>query len=377
MSLANRIPERALFGPGPTNVAAEVRAAAAALTLGHLDPLFAELMEEVKDMLRQVMGTRNAMTFPLSAPASLAMEAAFVNLMEPGDTAIIGINGVFGGRMADIVERLGGQVVRVESDWGTPVDAEAMRAAIAEHPQARVVGFVHAETSTGTLTDPAPICAAACAAGMFSVVDTVTGLIGSRVEVDAWGGDVVYSGTQKCLAAPPGLAPITFSEAAVERIRTREAPVQSWFCDLNLVMGYWSGEGGRSYHHTAPVDAIYGLHAALSRVLAEGPEAARTRHEAAHARLVRGLAAMGLSLPVAPEHRLPQLNVVTVPQGIDEAAVRRSLLDRRGVEIGAGLGAFAGKVWRLGLMGDNARPERVDLLLEALREAMAGTEPVS
>lgn len=360
------LPERALFGPGPCNVAPQVRQALAGPTLGHLDPLFAQMMEEVKDMLRQVMGTTNAMTFPMSAPASLAMETAFVNLMEPGDVAIIGINGVFGGRMADIVQRLGGTVVRVEAEWGQPVDADAMAAAIRANPTARVVGFVHAETSTGVLTDPAPICRAAMEAGMLSVVDTVTGLVGSRVEVDVWGADVVYAGTQKCLAVPPGLAPITFSDRALARIASRDTQAQSWFCDLNLVMGYWSGDGARSYHHTAPVNAIYGLHVGLRRVLDEGLAAARARHEAAHERLKNGLGALGLTLFVDEPHRLAQLNVVSVPDGVDGAAVRRNLLEKHNLEIGPGLGALADKVWRIGLMGENARPDRVDFVLDAL-----------
>lgn len=365
------IPERALFGPGPSNVSASVRNALAAPTLGHLDPLFAAIMEDTKVMLRAVFGTRNAMTFPLSAPASLAMEAAFVNLMESGDTAIVGINGVFGGRMADIVERLGGRVVRVVSDWGMPVSAEAMREAIRANPDARVVAFVHAETSTGVMTDPAPICAAATAAGMLSVVDTVTGLVGSEVRVDAWGADVVYSGTQKCLSVPPGLAPITFSDRALDRVRSRASKVQSWFCDLNLVMGYWSDDGARTYHHTAPVNAIYGLHRGLREVLEEGLDEARERHAAAHRALLRGLGRLGLEMTVAPKHRLPQLNVVAVPKGIDEAVVRRELLERHNLEIGAGLGELAGKVWRIGLMGENARPARVELLLKALRGALS------
>lgn len=377
MTSAVTLPERALFGPGPCNVHPDVRTAMAAPTLGHLDPLFAEMMEEVKDMLRQVMGTKNAMTFPLSAPASLAMEAAFVNLMEPGDKAIIGINGVFGGRMADIAQRLGGTVVRVESDWGKPVEPAAMIQAMKDNADARVVAFVHAETSTGVLTDPAPICRAASDAGMLSIVDTVTGLIGSRVEVDEWGADVVYSGTQKCLAVPPGLAPITFSDRALDRIRARKAPVQSWFCDLNLVMGYWSGDGARSYHHTAPVNAIYALHEGLCRVLDEGLDAVRARHDAAHATLRTGLAALGLSLFVDEADRLPQLNVVNVPDGVDEVAVRSDLISKHDLEIGAGLGALAGKVWRIGLMGENARPARVSMVLEALRVALSEEKAIA
>jgi alanine-glyoxylate transaminase/serine-glyoxylate transaminase/serine-pyruvate transaminase len=360
------IPERALFGPGPCNVAPEVLAATAQPAIGHLDPVFSAMMEEVKDMLRQVFGTQNATTFPISAPASLAMESALVNLLEPGDTAIVGINGVFGTRMADIVRRAGATAVTVEADWGTPLSLDAMKVAIAENPSARLVAFVHAETSTGVRTDPAPICAAASDAGMLSVVDTVTGLVGSEVAVDAWGADVVYSGTQKCLAVPPGLAPITFSQKAIDRITSREAVVQSWFCDLNLVLGYWSGDGARSYHHTAPVNAVYGLHAGLKRVLDEGLEAARTRHNDAHRHLAQGMAQLGLDFLVDAEHRLPQLNVVKVPEGVDEAKVRQRLLNEYDIEIGAGLGPLAGKVWRIGLMGENARPERVSMVLDAL-----------
>ena len=296
------IPDRALFGPGPSNVAPAVLAATAQPAIGHLDPVFGAMMEEVKEMLRTAFGTRNAVTFPISAPASLAMEASLVNLLEPGDTAIVGINGVFGTRMAEIARRAGAEVVEIRSDWGTPVDADAMRAAIAETPGAKLVAFVQAETSTGTHTDPAPICAAAREAGILSVVDCVTGLVGSEIRADDWGADVVYSGTQKCLSVPPGLAPITFSDRAVAAIRGRSRPVQSWFCDLNLVLGYWSGEGARSYHHTAPVNAIYGLHAGLSRLLDEGLDAALARHRAAHERLAAalpGLRCGEFSLPAA------------------------------------------------------------------------------
>ena len=364
------LPERALFGPGPCNVSTEVLQSMAAPTLGHLDPLFAQIMEETKDMLRTAFGTGNAMTFPLSAPASLAMEASFVNIVEPGDTVIVGINGVFGGRMADIADRLGCNVVRVEADWGKPIDADEMRAAIDTTPHARLVAFVHAETSTGVMTDPAPICAAANKGGMLSIVDTVTGLVGSEVNVDAWGADIVYSGTQKCLAVPPGLAPITFSDQALNRIQSRSSKVQSWFCDLNLVMGYWSGDGARTYHHTAPVNAVYGLHTGLRAVLDEGLPEAVARHRAAHEALKSGLENLGLSLFVDEAHRLPQLNVVTVPRDLDEAAVRVQLLNDHDLEIGAGLGALAGKVWRIGLMGNNARPERVALVLDALADAI-------
>ncbi len=371
MSIPTLASKRDLFGPGPCNVSVSVLESMSAPTLGHLDPQFSTIMEDTKAMLRPVFGTKNDMTFPMSSPASLAMEAALVNLLEPGDTAIVGVNGVFGGRMADIVSRIGATPVIVASEWGQPVSLEAMQQAMLDNPTARLVAFVHAETSTGVLTKPGPICRAAGALGMLSVVDSVTGLVGSKMAVDEWGADVVYSGTQKCLSVPPGLAPITFSERALERIRSRKTQVQSWFCDLNLVMGYWSGEGARSYHHTAPVNAIYGLYTGLSAVLVEGLDEARERHDAAHAHLVKGLDELGLQLFVEPQHRLPQLNVVCVPDDVDEAAVRRELLEVHNVEIGAGLGSLAGKVWRIGLMGENARTERVDLVLNALNSAVS------
>lgn len=364
------IPERLLMGPGPSNTSPEVLAAMARPTIGHLDPVFQDLMEQIKGLLRYAFQTENPMTFPISAPASLAMESALVNLLEPGDTAIIAQNGVFGGRMADIAKRAGAEVVHLTFDWGRPVDPDAVAEAIRTHPEAKLVAFVHAETSTGAQSDAATLCALAREAGMLSIVDTVTGLAGVPVTVDAWGADVVYSGTQKCLSVPPGLAPITFSPRAVAAIEARKTPVQSWFCDLNLVLGYWSGAGGRSYHHTAPVNALYGLHHGLRDLEAEGLEQSWARHRQVHDQLAQGLAALDLSFLVAPEHRLPQLNTVHVPAGVDEAAVRRALLQDHGIELGAGLGVLAGKVWRIGLMGHTARPENVRRLLGALEQVL-------
>lgn len=368
MTQSNDWPTRLLMGPGPSNVSAEVLAAQAMPTIGHLDPVFGAVMEEVKAQLRAAFCTENAMTFPISAPASLAMEAALVNILAPGDKAVIGINGVFGGRMADIAERAGAEVTRIEAPWGTPLPSSEMVAAIV--PGTRLVGFVHAETSTGVETDPALICAAAQKQGAISVVDTVTGLGGIPVEVDRWGADIVYSGSQKCLSVPPGIAPITFSEQALDVIRSRESKVQSWFCDLNLVLGYWSGEGARSYHHTAPVNAVLGLREGLRRLLDEGLEASHARHKAAHQALVAMCGRLGLTLTVAEEHRLPQLNLIDIPEGVDEALVRRRLLDEHGIEIGAGLGPLAGKVWRIGLMGETARTENVDRLEAALKAVL-------
>ena len=359
-------PVRLLMGPGPSNVALEVAAAQAKPTIGHLDPAFVELMEQIKDQLRAAFQTRNRMTFPLSAPASLAMEMALVNLLEPGDTAIVAQNGVFGGRMADIARRAGAEVKLVAGEWGKPVDPDAARAAINDNPRAKLLAFVHAETSTGACSDAATLCRLANDAGMFSVVDTVTGLGGVPVSVDEWQADVVYSGTQKCLSAPPGLAPITFSERAVAAVKARKTPVQSWFLDLNLILGYWDGEGARSYHHTAPVNALFALHESLRRLLSEGLDAAWRRHRAVHEYLAGLLRALGFAFVVDTEHRLPQLNTVWIPEGIDDAPTRRRLLNEFGIEIGGGLGPLAGKIWRIGLMGETCRAANVDRLVDAL-----------
>ncbi|MEM6743856.1 MAG: alanine--glyoxylate aminotransferase family protein [Pseudomonadota bacterium] len=367
-------PARLLLGPGPANVSPEVLAAQAQPAIGHLDPAFSEMMEEVKSRLRALLRTENEVCFPLSAPASLAMEAALANLLEPGDHAVIAQNGVFGGRMAEIARRCGAKTTVIEAAWGAEIDENAVREALKSVEKPKVLAFVHAETSTGVRSDAAALCAAARESGALSIVDCVTSLAGSPVETDAWGADAVYSGSQKCLGCPPGLAPITFSKRAVAAIEARTTPVQSWFCDLNLVLGYWRGTGAgpRSYHHTAPVNALYGLHEALGRLLSEGLPAVQARHAAAHARLAAGMERLGLSFLVEdPAARLPMLNAVRIPQGVDDAALRRDLLERRGIEIGAGLGPLAGKVWRIGLMGENARPEAVDALLDALAEALA------
>lgn len=361
-------PVRLLMGPGPSNVAPEVGAALARPTIGHLDPAFITLMEEIKTQLRTALKTNNRMTFPLSAPASLAMEMALVTLLEPGDTAIIAQNGVFGGRMADIARRAGAEVKLVANEWGKPVDPLAVRAAIGETPNAKLVAFVHAETSTGAMSDAATLCRIAREAGMLSVVDTVTGLGGVPVAVDEWGADVVYSGTQKCLSAPPGLAPITFSENAVAAVKARKTPVQSWFLDLGLILGYWDGEGARSYHHTAPVNALYGLHESLRRLLDEGLEGSHKRHRETHEYLAECLGALGFSFVVDPESRLPQLNTVWIPEGVEDAPTRKRLLDDYGIEIGGGLGPLAGKIWRIGLMGESCRRENVDRLVDAIGE---------
>lgn len=366
-----RIPSRLLMGPGPSNVSSDVLSAMAQPTIGHLDPAFQKMMEEVKDLLRYAFQTKNAMTFPISAPASLAMEAALVNLLEPGDTAIVAQNGVFGGRMADIAERAGAKVVLLQFEWGKPVCTETVAEAVKANPDAKLLAFVHAETSTGVESDAAELCCIAREAGMLTVVDTVTGLGGIPVAVDEWQADVVYSGTQKCLSVPPGLGPITFSDKAVDVIKNRKTKVQSWFTDLNLVLGYWSGEGGRSYHHTAPVNAIYGLAQGLADLKAEGLEASWARHRDMHERLARGLESLGLEFLVEKPYRLPQLNPVVVPEDINEAFVRTRLLEDHDIEIGAGLGALAGKVWRIGLMGHTANEANVDRVIDAIGKVLA------
>ena len=368
-------PRRTLMGPGPSDVNPRITNALARPTIGHLDPAFIGLMDELKGLLQYAFQTSNPLTLPVSAPGSAGMETCFVNLLEPGDKAIICQNGVFGGRMKENVTRIGAEAVMVEDEWGTAVSLDKVREAIAAHPDAKLLAFVHAETSTGVMSNAAALCAMATEAGMLSIVDTVTGLGGIEVAVDAWGADAVYSGSQKCLSCVPGLSPVTVSERAAEVIRNRAHPVQSWFLDLNLVMGYWGGgdAGGgakRAYHHTAPINALYALHEALTILREEGLEAAFARHRRNHEALKAGLEALGLSLPVAEADRLPQLNLVSVPEGVDEAAVRSLLLEDYNLEIGAGLGALAGKVWRIGLMGYASNPTNVRLCLAALEHAL-------
>jgi alanine-glyoxylate transaminase/serine-glyoxylate transaminase/serine-pyruvate transaminase len=367
-------PSRLLLGPGPSPVPQRILDALARPTIGHLDPAFIGMMDELKELLRYAFRTANALTLPISAPGSAGMEAAFVNLVEPGDTVVVCRNGVFGARMRENVVRLGATAVMVDDAFGTPIDLDKVEAALKAHPGAKALAFVHAETSTGAVSDAAALCRLAREHGALSLVDSVTGLGGIPVEVDAWGADAIYSGSQKCLAAPPGLSPLSFGEAAVAALKARRTPVQSWFLDLGLVMNYWQGAGARAYHHTAPINMLYALHEALLMLSEEGLEAAWARHRANHLRLRDGLAAIGLQLFVEERARLPQLNAVQVPDGVDEAAVRRRLLDEHGIEIGAGLGELAGRIWRIGLMGAGSTPANVDRVLEALG-AVLGRKP--
>ena len=356
--------DRILMGPGPSNPYPEAVEALARPMLGHLDPEFVALLDETCDRLRTVFRTTNAMTLPVSGTGSAGMEAAFVNLVRPGDAVVVGVNGVFGARMCDVAGRCGAEVVAVEAPWGQPIDPDALLAA---HPDPRIIAVVHAETSTGVRSDVAPLGAGKGDA--LLLVDCVTSLGGIEVDVDGWGVDVAYAGTQKCLGVAPGLAPLTVSDRARDRLVERSP---SWYLDLRMI-GRYTGPatGTRTYHHTAPVSMIMSLHAGLGALLDEGLDAAVARHAECGRLLREGLVALGFELFAAEGHRLPELTTVWVPDGLDDAKVRATLLDRYGVEVGGGLGEFAGRVWRIGCMGHTARPRNVTLLLGALAELLA------
>ena len=362
------IQETLLMGPGPSCVPPEVYDALARPTIGHLDPTFIGLMDEIKQLLQQVMGTTNKLTLPISGTGSAGMETCFVNLVERGDKVLILQNGVFGMRMADVAERLGAEVDVLEFDWGKPVDVEAVRSKLADTSYA-IVAVVHAETSTGVCNPVDQIGALVADLDTLFLVDAVTSLGGIPVELDAWHVDAAYSGTQKCLSCPPGLSPVSFSKAAVAKLQNRTSKVPNWYLDLSMIINYWDG-AKRAYHHTAPINMLYGLYAALKCVVDEGLETVYTRHKQAHEQLLAGLEELGFSMLVDPEYRLPMLNAVVFPEGIDEAALRSSLLQESSIEIGAGLGPLAGKIWRIGIMGHTARPENVSRLLDALAAAL-------
>ena len=358
-------PQRILMGPGPSDVPPRVLAAMSLPTIGYLDPIFVDMMDELKQLLRYAYQTDNALTFPASGPGSVGMEMAFVNMVEPGDKVIVCRNGVFGGRMIENVQRCGGEAIVIEDTWGTPVDPNKVEDAFREHPDAKVLAFVHAETSTGCESDVKTLCAIAKKYGALNIVDAVTSLTGVPLMVDAWGVDAIYSGSQKCLSCTPGLSPVSFSDAVVERVKNRKQKSQSWFMDLDLVLGYW-GTTNRTYHHTAPINSLFALHESLLMVREEGLEESWARHRRHHEAFKSGLEAMGLEFLVKAEHRLPQLNAIKVPEGVDEAAVRRTLLQEFNLEIGAGLGPLAGKIWRFGLMGYSAKSSNVMMCLSAL-----------
>jgi alanine-glyoxylate transaminase/serine-glyoxylate transaminase/serine-pyruvate transaminase len=372
MSKSFHPPKRTLMGPGPSDVSPRVTAAMGAPTIGHLDPAFVGLMDDIKGLLQYAFRTKNKLTIPVSAPGSAGMESCFVNLLEPGDKAVVCQNGVFGGRMKENVERCGATAIMVQDDWGKPVDPNKVEEALKANPDAKLLAFVHAETSTGARSDAKTLTALAHQYDALSLVDSVTGLGGIELDVDGWGIDAIYSGTQKCLSCPPGISPVSFGDRAVEVIKNRKTKVQSWFLDMSLVMGYWDGTGGRIYHHTAPVNSMYGLHESLVILAAEGLEKAWARHAYHHQALAAGIEAMGLRFVVDKEYRLPQLNSVTIPEGVEEAKVRAALLNDYNLEIGAGLGALAGKVWRIGLMGESSCKTNVLLCLGALDAVLTG-----
>lgn len=364
-------PARILLGAGPSPVHPRVLRALSRGTIGHLDPEFINLMESIKQGLREVFQTQNELTLAISAPASAAQETCVINLLEPGDTFIACVNGIFGERMAVMGERAGATVIRVNQPWGRAIDPDALRNALRLHSQAKLVGFVQAETSTGALTDAQALTTVAHEYDCLVLADAVTSLGGVPLRIDDWGIDAAFSASQKCLSCPPGLAPITFGPAARKAILNRRTPVRSWFMDMRLLLGYWNENGGRSYHHTAPVNALYGLHEALVMLFEEGLTQSWQRHDRQHRALAAGLEAMGLELAVPAGERLPPLTSVLVPEGVADAVVRQRLLDVYGMEIGAGLGSMAGKIWRIGLMGQGACSENTLLCLKAIEEIVA------
>ena len=358
------------MGPGPSDVHPRILSAMARPTIGHLDPSFIEMMDEVKEMLKYAFVTENELTMPISAPGSAGMEACFANLVEPGDKVIVCINGVFGSRMKENVTRVGGQAIIIEDDWGRPVDPKKVEQCLIDNPDTKIVAFVHAETSTGALSDAKTLCQIANQYGCINIVDAVTSLAGSELRADEWGIDAIYSGSQKCLSAMPGLSPVSFSERAIHKLTNRQTPVTSWFLDLNLVMGYWGKGAKRAYHHTAPVNTLYGLHESLVMLTEEGLENSWNRHQENHQLLRDGLQNFGIHYLVEESSRLPQLNSVIIPDGLNDKEVRNSLLANYNIDIGAGLGALAGKIWRIGLMGYTSRKENIERLLSAMKETL-------
>lgn len=361
-------PIRTLMGPGPSDIHPRVLEALAKPTIGHLDPYYLEVMDQLQSMLRRLFQTQNAMTFAISATGSAGMEATVVNLIEPGDGMLIGVNGVFGTRMADVAGRAGANVTTVEKPWGEVFTVDDFKDVLARE-KPKVVGVVMAETSTGASQPIQEISELVHEAGAMLLVDAVTSLGGMPVETDAWQVDAIYSGSQKCLSCPPGLAPVSFSSRAVEAALNRREKVQSWYLDISMLASYWGDE--RVYHHTAPINMTYALYEAVRLVLDEGLENCFQRHALNHRALKNGLAAIGMEYAAQEGHQLPMLNAVHIPDGVDDASVRKNLLQRFGIEIGAGLGAFKGKVWRIGLMGYASRPANVLLLLAALEQLLS------
>lgn len=363
-------PKRILMGPGPSNVHPRVLEAMARPTIGHLDPKFIQLMDEIKELLKYSFQTKNEVTFTVSGPGSVGMETCLVNLVEPGSKVLVCINGVFGGRMKSIVERCGAEAIVVSMPWGRAIDPQLFEDTLRKNKGINVCSFVHAETSTGARTDIKKLTEIAHQRNCIVIADTVTSLGGIPLLIDEWNIDVSYSGSQKCLSCPPGLSPVTFNERAVEFIKKRKSPVQSWFMDLNLILSYWSGSSKRAYHHTAPINSLYALHEALLILKEEGIDNSWKRHKTNGEKLVSELEKIGLKPFVKVDERLPQLTSVSIPAGIDEAIVRTTLLNEYNIEIGAGLGELAGKVWRVGLMGYSSNEENVKVCTNTLKKIL-------
>src|SRR5256712_627261 len=363
-------PQRTLMGPGPTEIHPRVLTTMSQPAIGYLDPVFVEMMEELKALLRYVYQTKNPLTFPLSGPGSVGMEYCFVNLVRPGDKVIVCKNGVFGARMIENVERMGGKAIVVEDEWGSPVDPDKLEDALQKHRDARVIAFLHAETSTGCQSDAKLLTQIAHKHGALVIVDAVTSLGGTPVKVDEWEIDAIYSASQKCLSCTPGLSPASFSERVVEHVKKRKDKIHSWFMDMNLLLGYWNAST-RTYHHTAPTNSLFALHEALLLIREEGLENSWARHLRHHVALKAGLEAMGMKMLVAEKNQLPQMNAVLCPTDVNEEEVRRTLLNEFGLEIGAGLGPLKGKIWRFGLMGYSCRPDNVMLCLSALGSVLS------
>ena len=359
---------RVLKGPGPSEVDPRVLKAMSTPLIGHLDPQFIQIMDEVKEMTRQLFQTQNRITSVMSGTGSAGMETCLVNLLEPGDTAMVCVSGVFGTRMSDIIERCGAKLLRLDAQWGKPVDTAKVKEML-ERSDPKVVAIVHAETSTGVLQPLEEISKLVHDKGALFLVDTVTSLGGTPVKLDDWKIDAVYSGSQKCLSAPPGLSPVSFSQAALAKMDSRKTKVQSWYLDMSMIRNYWEG-AKRAYHHTGPISMIYAIHEAMRIVLEEGLEKRFDRHYNNHQILKKELETMGFEFLVAPEYRLPMLNAVKIPAGFDDVTVRNRLLNEYNIEIGGGLGEFAGRIWRIGLMGESSTLNHINMLVTALKQIM-------
>lgn len=364
-NILDNIEDVLLMGPGPSYISEEVYQALRKPTLGHMDPYFIKIMDEIKRLQQTLMQTENNLTIPVSGTGSAGMEAVFVNLIEKGDPVLIIINGVFGTRMKDVAERLGAEVDALEFTWGTPVEPDTVAEQLGKRKY-ELVAMVHAETSTGVRNPASEVGELVKESGAMYILDTVTSLGGIEVKVDNWGVDAIYSGSQKCLSVPPGLSPASFSDRAVEKIMNRETKVPNWYLDMSMIANYWAGKK-RAYHHTAPINMLYGLYQSLYQIVEkEGMKNVFARHMSAHKRLVDGLESMGLEMLVDKDYRLPMLNSIKIPAGADDAEVRSALRNKHKIEIGAGLGPLAGQIWRVGLMGHTAREKYVDRFLSAM-----------